>query len=147
MKLEFKQIRNEIVLDVRPQSAWEMLIDVGQYKNWNPFLSIAQEKARVGSYLELTMSHPGVSSRRRKVVVTSMEYCRTFSWKGVIIHPIFFCGHNRFTLIPLSEHQTRLLQEETFSGLLVPFFISKLDKYLAPGFKKMLHALKLEVEA
>lgn len=146
MKYKFKQIQNEIDIEASPKLVWEMLIEVSHYKNWNPFLIQAQGQARVGSYLELIMSQPGVSSRPRKVLVTSMKYCREFSWKGTIIHTAFFCGHNRFTLIPLSDHQTRLIQEEIFSGLLVPFFYNKLERNLPAGFKKMLIALKSTVE-
>ena len=146
MKFKSKQIRNEIDIEASPKLVWEMLVDVSHYKNWNPFLLRAQGRVRVGSYLELIMSPPGDSPRQKKVLVTSLKSYRELSWKGTIVHTVFFCGHNRFTLIPLSEHQTRLIQEETFSGLLVPFFSTWLDRYLSAGFKKMLIALKSTVE-
>ena len=146
MKFKWKQIQNEIDIEASPKLVWEMLIEVSHYKDWNPFLVIPRGRARVGSYLELIMSPPGDSPRQKKVLVTSLKSYRELSWKGTIVHTVFFCGHNRFTLIPLSEHQTRLIQEETFSGLLVPFFSTWLDRYLSAGFKEMLIALKSEVE-
>jgi hypothetical protein len=146
MKFIWKQIQNEIDIEASPKMVWDMLIDVSHYKDWNPFLVQARGQALVGSYLELIMSHPGVSPRPRRVLVTSLKSYGEFSWKGTIIHPFFFCGHNRFTLVPLAENQTRLIQEESFSGLLVPFYSTKLDRYLSAGFKKMLIALKSKVE-
>ena len=146
MKFKLKQIQNKIDIEASPKLVWEILLEVGHYKNWNPFIIEAQGQVRLNSYLELTMSPPDADQRRRKVLVTSLKSCREFSWKGTIIHTAFFCGHNRFTLIPLSDHQTRLIQEEIFSGLLVPFFYNKLDRNLPAGFKKMLIALKSTVE-
>ncbi len=146
MKFNWKQIQNEIDIEASPKLVWKVLIEVNHYKNWNPFLLQVSGQVRVGSYLELTMSPPGASSRQKKVLVTSLKPYHEFSWKGTKVHTLFLCGHNRFSLIPLSEVRTRLIQEEIFSGLLVPFCSTWLDRNLSAGYKKMLIALKLEVE-
>lgn len=146
MKFIWKRIQNEIEIEASSELVWETLIAVNQYQDWNPFLVQVQGQARVGSYLDLTMSPPGASPRQKKVLVTTLKSYRKFGWKGSILHTVFFCGHNRFSLIPLSEHQTRLIQEEIFTGLLVPFFSTWLDRYLSAGFKEMLIALKVKVE-
>ena len=146
MKFTWKQIHNEIDIEAGPELVWEVLFEVSDYRNWNPFLVQVVGQARVGSYLDLTMSPPGASPRQKKVLITSLKSSHEFSWKGTKGLTVFLSGYNRFRFIPLSGHKTRLIQEETFSGVLVPFCATWLDEHLAAGYKNMLIALKSEVE-
>ena len=146
MRFLWKKIQNQIDIDAGLKVVWEILVDVNNYKNWNPFLLQALGSAREGSFLELTMSPPGASPRQKKVMVTTLKPCNELSWKGIKVHSLYFSGHNRFKLISLSESQTRIVQEEIFTGLLVPFISAWLDQHMAAGFRQMLAALKSKID-
>ena len=146
MNFLWKKIQNQIDIDAGAEVVWEILAEVNNYKNWNPFLSQAHGQVLEGSFLELTMSPPGSSPRQKKVLVTTLKPCNELSWKGIKVHSLYFSGHNRFKLISLSESQTRLVQEEVFAGLLVPFISAWLDQHMSAGFRQMLTALKRRID-
>lgn len=141
-----KQIRNEIEIAASPEQVWQRLIDVSRYGEWNPFLIRVEGQVKAGLQLELTMAPPGEALRQKKVLITTMEPKHEFSWKGTKAHPLILSGLNRFMLSPLDGNRTRLIQEETFSGLLVPFCSSWLDRCLSVGYNNMLIALKAAAE-
>jgi hypothetical protein len=138
------QLRTEIDIDAPPQKVWEVLTDFRAYPEWNPFITSAEGRARVGQRLELVMSPP--QSREMKVApeVLRAEPFVELRWKGVVYFEWLFVGEHFFRLKDLGTNQTRLVHGEDFSGWLVkmiPF------TNITRGFVFMNQALKKRAEA
>jgi hypothetical protein len=72
---------------------------------------------------------------------------RTLRWLGHLLIPGLFDGEHHFTIEPLDANRSRFVQQERFSGLLVPLFAKSLDEHTLAGFQAMNAALKAGAEA
>jgi hypothetical protein len=68
-------------------------------------------------------------------------------WIGRVLVPGVFDGEHSFTIEPLGEGRVRVVQQEHFSGLLVPLLARSLDRRTLPAFEQMNQALKRRAEA
>jgi hypothetical protein len=67
-------------------------------------------------------------------------------WQGRLGVPRLFDADHLFIVEPLGAAGSRLVQQEQFSGLLVPFFQASLDRGTLPAFQAMNSALKDRAE-
>ena len=81
----------------------------------------------------------------RPIVLRNVE-AREFRWKGKLLFPGLFDGEHYFGLAPRSDGSTPFTHGERFTGVLVPFFRSALDRSTKAGFEAMNAALKQRVE-
>src|SRR2546421_666113 len=63
-------------------------------------------------------------------------------WIGHLLMPGIFDGEHGFTIEPIEAERVRFVQEERFTGLLVPFLARSLDQRTRAGFESMNAALK-----
>uniref|UniRef100_Q46BF8 Uncharacterized protein n=1 Tax=Methanosarcina barkeri (strain Fusaro / DSM 804) TaxID=269797 RepID=Q46BF8_METBF len=70
---------------------------------------------------------------------------RELRWIGHLLIPGIFDGEHSFVIEPAGENRVRLIQRETFNGLLVPFSGSLLGN-TKRSFSTMNLALKERVE-
>jgi hypothetical protein len=70
---------------------------------------------------------------------------RTLRWRGKPVIPGLMDAEHTFLLQPRAGG-TRLIQQEVFSGLLVPFVTTALDQGTVPAFVAMNEALKKRAE-
>jgi hypothetical protein len=67
-------------------------------------------------------------------------------WQGRLVVRGLFDADHLFTVEPLGGAGSRLVQQEQFSGLLVPFLKRSLDRGTLPAFQAMNAALKDRAE-
>ena len=73
--------------------------------------------------------------------VTELNPERRLAWLGRFLLPGLFDGAHSFTLEPLPDGRTRLVQSESFTGILV-WFSRRLLKNTEAGFRDMTTALQ-----
>jgi hypothetical protein len=129
-----------LTLDAPLEDVWETLTALPAYAEWNPFITSASGALAPGDRLDLTIHPPGGRPMRFKPWVTCVEQHRYVEWLGRAGMPGIFDGRHSFTLTPLTGGRTLLQQSESFSGALVPFAGSVLDRTRV-GFEQMNQAL------
>jgi hypothetical protein len=90
------------------------------------------------------MEPPGGRAVTFRPHVTAVSTASTLEWLGHLGVPGLFDGRHRFDLIP-TETGTRLIQRETFTGLLVRPIRRTLDRGTVAGFEAMNAALRTRV--
>jgi hypothetical protein len=113
-------ISTTVDIDAPPSRVWSVLVDLGAYPEWNPFIVEASGTVAAGERLSLRMALPGrqpMSITPRLLVV---EPERELRWKGRLVVPGLFDGEHVFALTPLDGGRTRLDHSERFGGLLLP---------------------------
>lgn len=140
-----RSLRNEIVIDASPERVWEELTAFDSYPRWNPFVVRAEGEMVEGGRLRVMLSRPGGRKFSLKPRITEVLPARVFEWWGHLGVRGIFDGRHRFDLHP-TEHGTRLIQSETFTGILVPLLWRSLRTPTAAGFVAMNEALKARVE-
>jgi hypothetical protein len=138
------ELSSEIDIEARPDVVWSHLSDLAGYAAWNPFITAAAGEAVPGRRLELRMEPPGGRAVTLRPRVTSASAGSTLEWLGHLGVPGIFDGRHHFELRPTATG-TRLVQRETFTGVLVRPFRRSLDTRTLAGFEAMDAALRRRV--
>jgi hypothetical protein len=128
-----------------PHQAWRVLTDFAAYPQWNPFIVEAIGTARVGTRLSLKMQPVGARPMTLRPMVREVIDGRRLQWVGRLGMPGILTAEHTFTIEPRNDG-CRVMQQESFSGLLVPFLSRSLDAHTLPAFTAMNAALKERVE-
>jgi hypothetical protein len=140
------ELHTEITIDAPPETVWDVVTDLNQYAQWNPFIVSAAGEVAVGKRLTNRMVPPAGKAMTFKPTVTEVDTGQTFEWLGRLGLPGVFDGRHRFDLSPTPDGGTRVVHSEQFSGVLVRFMRKSLDTQTKQGFEVMNTALKTRAE-
>jgi hypothetical protein len=132
-------------IDASPEAVWAVLSDLPSYPSWNPFIREASGELAAGERLDLTMQPEGGRAMRFRPTVLEAEPGRELRWLGRLVAPGVFDGEHRFAIEPTAGG-SRLIQEERFTGILVPLLAKGLRKRTLPAFEQMNEAVKERAE-
>ena len=133
-------------IEAPPERVWDVLVDLSSYEAWNPFIVEASGEVAAGRRLRLRMRPPGGRSTTFRPTVQAAGGGE-LRWFGRLGIGGLFDGEHRFRLSPTNDGGTRLVQEERFTGVLVPLLRRSLDAGTLAGFRAMNEALKRRAEA
>ena len=128
-----------------PDAVWAVLTDFERYADWNPFITAAEGTARVDERLRIRVHPPRSRAMTFKPTVTAAVPGERLEWLGRLGVRGLFDGRHEFRLEALADDRTRLVQRESFSGLLTGLLLN--DARIRNGFEAMNDALKTRVEA
>jgi len=139
-----KTMSATIQIDAPAMTVWAILTDLNSYPDWNPLFREASGQIAVGSRISLRTVHPAngrLMTVKPKITVADpgAELRWTSSLPGII------SGEHSFTLTQAGGG-TRLVQAETFRGLLVPLSGKTLARSDG-SFKGLNEAIKKRAEA
>lgn len=125
------------------ERVWDVLRDLEGYAEWNPFLSHVNGTLKQGQKITLTMRPVGASSREFSPTVVEVSDGRQITWRGRLGLPGLFDGTHHLVIVPIDSNHVTFVQEENFSGMLVPFV--NLEPY-RQGWERMNAAFKRRCE-
>jgi hypothetical protein len=140
------ELHTEINIDATPETVWEILTDLDQWTDWNPFITSSVGQPEVGEKLINRMEPPGGKAMTFKPQVTVVEDGKTFEWLGKLGFSGVFDGRHRFELVATPTGGTHLVHSEDLDGVLVRFLRKSLDTQTLPAFELMNTALKTRAE-
>jgi len=138
------ELRTEIDIEAPPEQVWAQLVDLPSYAAWNPFITAAEGSAAVGETLSLRMKPPGGRGMTIRPKVTAVSEAAALEWLGHLGVPGIFDGRHHFDLVR-TDGGTRVIQRESFRGLLVRPLRGRLDRGTRAGFEAMNLALRERV--
>jgi hypothetical protein len=113
-----KTMSAAIQIDAPPMTVWAILTDLTSYPDWNPLFREASGQIAVGNRITLRTVHPANGRPMTvKPKITVADPGAELRWTSSL--PGIISGEHSFTLTQ-AEGGTRLVQAETFRGLLVP---------------------------
>ena len=115
-----RAISASIDIAAAPERVWAVLADLHAYPEWNPFIRSASGQLAVGARLTLWLVPAEGRAMTFRPTVLAARPGELLRWIGRLIVPGIFDGTHQFALEDLGG-RTRLIQSETFRGLLVPF--------------------------
>jgi hypothetical protein len=139
-------LTSSINIDAAPEEVWAVLSDLPSYPSWNPFIREASGELTAGERLDLRMQPEGGRAMRFRPTVLSAEPGRELRWLGRLVAPGVFDGEHSFSIEPTADG-SRLIQEERFTGVLVPLLARGLRTRTLPAFEQMNEALRERAEA
>ena len=139
-----RHISATVDLDAPPDRVWTVLTDTAKYSTWNPFITKLGGTLAVGQKLDIRIAPPGSKPMSFRPTVTDVQPAHRLAWLGHLGFPGLFDGAHTFTLTPIANGRTQLVQTENFSGVLVWISRGLLAK-TAAGFEAMHDALSKRV--
>lgn len=140
-----KELRTEIEIQASPEKVWQILTNLDQWPEWNPFIHHAIGKAQVGKTVEITFRSASKEMTLHCTVVNA-EPNRELRWKYHVVLPGLFRGEHSFSIEPMGTNRVRFVDREIFNGLLVPLQAKDIDTHSRRGFEEMDKALQARAE-
>jgi len=133
-----------IEIGAPPAEVWAILTDLGRYHEWNPLFVEAAGDVAVGQRITLRSRHPANGRVMTvKPRITVAEPATELRWASSL--PGLISGEHSFTL-SAADGGTRLVQAETFRGLLARF-PGRTFANADASFRALNEALKERAEA
>lgn len=126
---------------------WAVASDLSAYPRWNRFIPRASGVLAKGEKLSVTLDPPRGLPMTFRPRVLEYDSTGTLRWRGRLLAPGIFDGEHLLEAAPLDSTHSRFTQNETFTGLLVPFLAPTLNGSVKRGFVEMNLALKQRVES
>ena len=141
-----KTIETHIIIKANVTQVWLQLLDFKSYSDWNPFIREISGNAAIGEQLNVQIHPPEGNAMTFTPQVLTHTPNQEFRWIGKLFLKGIFDGEHYFKLRKISATETCLTHGENFSGFLVPFLFSTIEKNTTTGFQAMNEALKKQVE-
>lgn len=135
-------IQTKIEIEAPANDVRAVLLNFGDYPNWNPFIVRVDGAVAVGSKVRVTVKPVGKDALSGDTIVTSLTDTR-LAWTGSLKVPGLFRGNHEFIIEDVGPNRTMFYQNEKMSGIIIPFFDTKPE---AAGFALMNEALKKRSE-
>ncbi|MGJ7538676.1 SRPBCC family protein [Brevibacterium luteolum] len=110
-------------LDASPDEVWAVLADTERYSEWNPSIIESSGTVAPGEKLRSTVM-VGEGTVIFTPTIRTAEPGRELTWSGRMWVPGLADGEHSFLLEALPGGGTRLTQQETLTGVVVPFMPS-----------------------
>ncbi|MGY1669324.1 SRPBCC family protein [Geodermatophilus sp. SYSU D00710] len=140
-----ERLSADVDIEATPQQVWDVLTDLAGYPAWNPFIVRAEGAVAPGERLTLRMQPAGGRAVTLRPRLVEVDVARRLRWRGRLGVPGLMDAEHTFTLEPRGSG-TRLVQQEDFSGVLVPFLAASLHRGTLPAFLAMNEALRTRAE-
>lgn len=139
------RLTTEIMIQRPVSHVWAVLMDFENYAAWNPFIVAIAVHQELGGKLQVSICQsrqPDGEPMTFNPTVTAYQEHQSFHWQGRLWAKGIFDGRHKFELSTHGSDCTHFIQQEDFSGLLVPFFKNFLMTKTQAGFEQMNQALK-----
>ena len=140
------RLETEIEIAAQAHQVWDAITDFAGYRVWNPCIPEARGAPIAGSFLDVTIHWPGLKPGPYRLEVLGAVVGQELRWLGHFMTKGLLDGDHRFVITAAQDGRTRVRQEESFSGLLVPVFSPWIRNNVLPGFVQVNEALKAYLE-
>jgi len=141
-----RELRTEIEISAPIDKVWQILTNFDHWEDWNPMVNQMSGQATVGTRLNITMRGPDAKDAMKyQATVLEASSPLRFRWRATMISSLLFTNDRVFELKE-KDGRTLLVNQEEFSGLMVPLFWGKMKLFVVPMLEKMNQALKNKLE-
>jgi hypothetical protein len=134
-------LRTEVEVNATPEQVWKVLADREGYPDWNPFIVSSTGELKVGGIITNVLRDATGKETTFKPELLAVEPGRELRWIGKLGFGGIFDGEHAFRIEPLDGGRSRLIQEEKFRGVAVPFMAGLLRGKIEPQFTAMNEAI------
>jgi hypothetical protein len=112
------RLSTEIHIPAPREQVWAVLTDFAAYPQWSPTIQAISGALQVGSRLTVRILGPGNRAATVAPTVLAVQPNHLLRWDAVLLHRGLLSGVHEFRLSDADEGSTRLIQSDTYTGLL-----------------------------
>jgi hypothetical protein len=132
-------------IDAPKQQVWQVLTNFSAYHQWNPLYTEVEGKCLAGARIRVRVQM-GDRTLRYAPEIRTVVPQGELAWNEHLILRGLFDGEHHFVLESIDGGHTRLVQQDRYSGALVPPLMKLYQGQAEAGFRRMDDALKKRVE-
>jgi hypothetical protein len=140
-----REFHSEIEIDAPPERVWGVLVHLGAYGEWNPFIVRAKGALDPGQRVEIEIHPPGAEPMPLRPLVLQVTPGKTLRWLNRVGFVGLLDAEHAFLIEPLEPGRVRFVQRGIFRGFLSPF-IGRRVQEIFEGVEAMNQALKRRAE-
>ena len=139
-------VSDTIEINAPRELVWEILEDLAQYPQWNPFTVKAEGSLKVGNAIDLHVKMPKRGDRIQTEIVEKIDSPHCLSWGMKLgISPLLSALREQI-LENISNDRCSYTTSDKFSGLLSPLVYFLFHDDVHKGFNRVADALKKHAE-
>ncbi len=140
-----KRICTTVDIEASPSDVWEILSDLKEYQDWNPFIVKVYGKLQTGEKLDVSLKVSNLIFDLKPLVLNT-ETNKEIRWKGHFLINGLFDGEHIFRIEEMEDGNIHFINCEKFTGMLVPLFMYLIKRNTENGFNAMNEQLKKMAE-
>lgn len=141
-----RTIRSAIEIRAPLETVWAVLTDFAAYPDWNPHIRRVQGTVESGSRISIHTRPPGGRLIVMRPTIVTWTPPNELRWRSTFLWSRLFSGEHGFQLEATAPDRVRFVQDETFSGMLVPFYSQLRLPRTRRGFDETNEALRDRAE-
>ena len=142
-----RTIRSAIEIRAPLEIVWRVLTDFDAYPAWNPHIRRVVGQPRVGRRIGIHTRPPGGRTVVMRPIILAWAPPNELRWRATFVSRALFSGEHGYRLEEIAPGRVRFVQDETFSGWLVPLYARARLAATRLGFAQMNEALRTRAEA
>ncbi|MEU0542682.1 SRPBCC domain-containing protein [Nocardia sp. NPDC005978] len=139
-------IDNSVDIDAPAELVWQVLTDVDNYGEWNPFVPECTTTLEPGTPIDMKVRLVGPPRNQREYIFSNTPG-KEFSYKMKPAPLGLLSSHRQHILTPLGDGRTRYESHFELQGPLSPVVGGLLGNALRKGFGGMTAGVKLRAES
>jgi hypothetical protein len=141
-----RTIRSAIEIRAPIETVWGVLTDFAAYPDWNPHVRSVEGEVSNGARIAIHTQPPGGRMIVMRPTVVTWSPPNELRWRSTFLAGRLFSGEHGFKLESTGSDRCRFVQDETFSGALVPFYARLRLPRTRLGFDETNEALRDRAE-
>ncbi len=137
-----RAIYTDIEFDVPPERVWQKLANLDHYSSWNTLFQIVGGSIKENGSIQIRLTAPGVWALVFGGRITRFEPYGELRWRFFLGIPGLLDGVHSFTIQPINNNGSLLIQKMRFKGMFGSAFVKKFHYNLARGMESMNMSLK-----
>ena len=139
-------VSHTVEINAPRELVWEILEDLAQYPQWNPFTVKVEGTLKVGNAIDLHVKMPKRGDRIQTEIVKKIDAPRSLSWGMTLgISPLLSALREQ-RLESITNDRCSYSTSDRFSGLLSPLVYFLFYEDVHGGFNRVAYALKERAE-
>ena len=139
-------VSHTVEINAPRELVWEILEDLAQYPQWNPFTVKVEGTLKVGNAINLHVKMPKRGDRIQTEIVKKIDAPRSLSWGMTLgISPLLSALREQ-RLESITNDRCSYSTSDRFSGLLSPLVYFLFYEDVHGGFNRVAYALKERAE-
>jgi len=138
---------HKIFINASQKKVWDILFNIKDYPQWNPFTYRVESDMEIGSNINLFVRMPKRGDRMQSETICYMDEPKQMAWNMYMLSPVLLSARRDQFIDKINEESCSYETVDVFEGLLAPLVMLLFKDDVGLGFNTMANSLKIRAES